>query len=51
MDSFKKIILSMKKGLAERVDHLRSERTEDEMGEGYGGKGVRSDGKEWSGVA
>ena len=30
----------MKKGLTERVGHLRSEMTEDEMGEGYCGKGV-----------
>ena len=29
----------MKKRLTERVGHLRSERTEDEMGERYGGKG------------
>ena len=41
----------MKKGLSEKVGHLRSERTEDEMGEGYGGKGVRSGGGKWSGVA
>jgi hypothetical protein len=41
----------MKKGLTERVGHLRSERTEDEMGEGYGGKGVRSGGGELAGTA
>ena len=41
----------MKKRLTERVNYLRSERTEDETGEGYGGKGVRSGGGEWSGHA
>jgi len=41
----KKLILSMKKRLTESVDHLRSERIEDEMGDGYGGKGVRGGGE------
>ena len=35
----------MKKRLTESVDHLRSERIEDEMGDGYGGKGVRGGGE------
>lgn len=41
----------MKKGLTEKVDYLRSQRPKDEMGEGYDGKGVRSGGGEWNGVA
>ncbi len=40
----------MKKRLTKRVDHLRSERTEDEMGKGYVGKGIWSGGGEWSGL-
>lgn len=40
----------MKKRVKKRVSHLRSERTENEMGEKYGSKGVRSGGGELSGV-
>ena len=38
--SIKKRILSVKKRLSERFGHLRFERKEDEMGEGYGGKEI-----------